>query len=137
MEIIGDDLLRIVLEREEADVAEDGLKSGRCDVRPVQHPIELGRIGHVAFERRQEDLRCVREHDHTQRYGKVLHVHSPTDLGPAPLTDFEQAVREDDEVDEQMRHGAPEAEHRDGVDRLEESQWHQEDSAEHHPGPRI
>lgn len=102
MQIIGDDLLRIVLECQETNVSEHGLECSRNNVRPVQHPIELGWIGHAAFECWQEDLRCVREHDDAERDGKAFHVDGPSNFRPAPLANLQQAVGENDEVDEEM-----------------------------------
>lgn len=88
MEVVRDDLLRIVLEREEADVAEERLEDGGPDVRPVQHPLELGRVLHVALKRRQEDLRRVREDDHAETDREVLDVHRPAHLAPAPIANL-------------------------------------------------
>lgn len=100
--------MRVVLERQEAYVAEDGLKNGRPYVRPVQHPLELGRILHVALERRQEDLRRVREHDHAQTDGEILDIDGPPHFAPAPVANRKDTVTDDDRVDENVRHGAPE-----------------------------
>lgn len=69
-EVIGDDFLRSVLPSEETDVAEEGLENGGGDVAPVEHAVELGRVGHVALERREKHLRRVAEHDDAQRNGE-------------------------------------------------------------------
>jgi len=66
VQVVGDDLLRVILEGQKADVPESSLKHCSRDVRPVQHPIELGAVDHVALEGGQKDLRGVREDNHTQ-----------------------------------------------------------------------
>lgn len=102
-------------------------------MRPVQHPVKLWGISHVTFECRQKDLRRIREDNNAQRDGKVLHIDRPSNFAQIPVTDFQQAISDDDEVDEEMRHRAPERENRDGVNRFQERQGQQEDSTEHHP----
>lgn len=47
VQIIRDHLLRVVLERQEADPTEQRLERRGRDVAPVQHPIELGPIDQV------------------------------------------------------------------------------------------
>lgn len=121
-------MLRVVLEGQEADPAEQGLERGRGDVAPVEHPIELGAIDEIALEGRQEDLRRVAEDNYAERDGKVLHVDRPLHLRPAPVTDLQDAVTDDDRVDEEVRHRAPEAEHGDVLQRLEEAKRQQEDA---------
>lgn len=41
MQVVGDHLLRVVLERQEAHVPEQRLEHAGRDVAPLQHPIEL------------------------------------------------------------------------------------------------
>lgn len=85
VQVVGDHLLRVVLERQKAHVAEQRLEYGGQDVAPLQHPVELGSVRQVTLERGQEYVRRVTEHDHSQRYGEVLHVDGPLDLTPAPV----------------------------------------------------
>lgn len=101
-------LLGIVLEGQETDVSEQGLEDGGPYVRPVQHPLELGGVDHVALERRQEYLGCVGEDDDAEADRKVLHVHRPPHHAPAPVADLQQTVAQDDCVYQDMRHCAPE-----------------------------
>lgn len=118
-QVVGDHLLRVVLEGEEAHVAEDCFEGGCCDVRPVQHPVELGPIDHVPFECGQEDLRRVREDDDSEGNGELAHVDAPSHATPAPLGDLQQAVGHDNSVDDQVSHGAPEGQHGHTLQRLE------------------
>lgn len=134
MQIIRDHLLRVVLEGEETHVTEDRLECRSSDMRPVQHPIELGSIDHVALQGGQEDLRGVREDDDPEGDGKFAHVNAPPDTAPAPFGDLEEAVGHNDRVNHQVSHGAPEGQYGDTLQRLEETEWQQKDSREHHPG---
>lgn len=136
-EVVGYDLLRVVLEGQEADVAEDRLEYGGGDVAPVEHPLELGPVDQVALQGGEEDLRRVGEDDDAKRDGEVLEVQSPLDLAPAPLGQVQQTVAEDDDVDGDVRHSAPEAEHGHVVQRLEEPQRDQQDADEHHPAADV
>ena len=136
-QVVGDDLLRGALPREEADVAEQRLEGGGGDVRPVEHAHEPARVAHVPLQRRQEDLRRVREHDDAQADGEVQKVDAQLHLGPAPLAGPGEAVAEDEHVDHQVRHRAPEAERADVVQVLEEAAGDQQHAAEHHPGAGV
>lgn len=104
---------------------------------PVEHPVEFGAIDEVALERRQKYLRGIAEDDDAQGYRKVLHVHGPLDPGPAPVADVQEAVADDDDVDEEMGHRAPEAQDRDVVQGLEEAEGQEEDPDEHHPASGV
>lgn len=137
VQVVGDHLLRVVLEREEAHVAEQRLEYGGRDVAPLEHPVELGPVDEVTLERGQEYLRRVAEHDHAQRYGEVFHVDGPLDLAPAPVGQLEHAVPEYDDVDEYVRHGAPEAQQRHVVQVLEEPERYEQHARDHHPAARV
>lgn len=50
MQVVRDHLLRVVLESQEADPAEERLERGRGDVAPIQHPVEFGAIDEIALE---------------------------------------------------------------------------------------
>lgn len=84
------------------------------DVRPVQHAVEFAPVDHVAFERWQENLRSVAEHDDSHCDREFVHVDGPADLTPSPIAGAEQAVAEDDDINEQMGHCAPERQGRYG-----------------------
>ena len=51
---------------------------------PVEHAMELGRVGHIALERRQKHLRRVAEHDDAQRNGEREDVDPERHVGEAP-----------------------------------------------------
>lgn len=121
MQIIGDHLLGVVLEGEEADVAEEGLEDGGPDVRPVEHPLELRGVLHVALQRGEEDLGRVGENDDSEADGKVGKVEGPLHLRPTPVADLEEAVGKDDGVDEDVGHCAPEGEDAHTLQRFEKA----------------
>lgn len=125
VQVVRDHLLRIVLEGQKADPAEERLERSRGDVAPVQHPVELGAIDEIALEGRQEDLRRIAEDNHAERDRKVLYVDRPLHLRPAPVTNLQDAVTDDDRVDEEVRHRAPEAQHGDMLQGLEEAKGQQ------------
>ena len=54
---------------------------------PVKHAFELRRVDHVAFERWEEDLRRVAEHNHSQRDREGQDVDAEGHLSPTPLLD--------------------------------------------------
>lgn len=81
-------LLSVVLERQEANVSEQSLEDGGPYVGPIQHPLELGWVDHVAFESWQEYLGRVREHDHSKTDGKILYIYRPPHHAPTPVSDF-------------------------------------------------
>lgn len=82
-------------------------------------------------------MRRVAEHDHAQRYGEVLYVNGPLDLAPAPVGQLQHAVAQYDDVDQYVRHGAPEAEQRHVVQVLEEPERQQQHARDHHPAARV
>ena len=82
-------------------------------------------------------MRRVAEDNDAQEDGEVLEVETPLDFAPTPLRQFEQAVAEDNGVDDQVRHGAPETQQRNHVQTLQEGQRYQKDAADHHPGAGI
>lgn len=136
-EVVCDHLLGVVLERKEADVAEYGLEDCSRDVAPVQHPLELRPVDEVTFQCGEEDLGRVREHNNSKRNREVFEIQSPLNLAPSPLRKIEQAIAEDDDVDEDVGHGAPEAEHGHVMQRLEEAQRYQKDANQHHPAADV
>lgn len=111
MQVVRYDLLCIVLEGQEADVAKDSFECSCSNMRPVQHPIELGPVYHVAFQGGQKDLRCVGEDNDAQRYWEFAHVNAPSDTAPAPLGDLQQAVGHNNRINGQVSHCAPERQH--------------------------
>ena len=136
-QIVGDDLLRVLLPGEESDVAEERLEDGGRYVAPVEHAVELCRVAHVALQRRQEDLRRVAEDDDAQRNGECEDVDAQRHLRPAPCGRLKKAVAHDHDVDDHVGHGAPEAERRDVMQVLEEGAGQEEDAADHHPGAGV
>lgn len=108
MQVVGDHLLCVILEGQEADIAKDRLEGSRRNMRPVQHPIELGPVDHVAFECWQEDLRSVREDDDAERDRELAHINAPSDTAPTPFGDLQQTVGHDNGVNGQVSHCTPE-----------------------------
>lgn len=125
MQVIRDHLLRVVLEGQKTDPAEERFECSRGDVTPVQHPIELGAIDEIALEARQEDLRRIAEDNHAKRDREVLYVDRPLHLRPTPVTNLQDTVTDDDRVDEEVRHCAPEAQHGNVLQGLEEAERQQ------------
>lgn len=104
---------------------------------PLEHPDELGAINEIPFEGREEDLRRVAEDNHAEGDGEVVQVQRDLHFGPAPLGDEEETEGEDDGVDEEVGHGAVEAECGHVVEGLEEGEGDEEDADEEHPGAAV
>ena len=58
-QVVGDLFLGVQAPRQEADVGEESLENGGGQMAPVQHFVEALRLGHVPFQCRQKDLRCI------------------------------------------------------------------------------
>jgi len=125
VQVVRDHLLRVVLEGQETDPAEEGFERSRGDVTPVQHPVELGAIDEIALEARQEDLRRIAEDNHAKRDREILYVDRPLHLRPAPVTNLQDTVTDDGRIDEEVRHCAPEAQHGNVLQGLEEAERQQ------------
>ena len=136
-QVVGDHLLGGHAPRQEPDVGEDGLEDGRRHVGPAHHAGELAAVHQVAFQRGQEDLRGVAEHDDAQGDGQRPDVDAEPDLAPVPVAGLRQAVDDDDEVDEHVGHGAPEAEPGDAAEGGEEGAGEQRDRADHDPRRQV
>ena len=124
-QVVRDHLLCVDTPRQEADVGEAGLEDGGGDVRPVQHAAEPRSVDEITLERRQEDLRRVAEDDDAERDRERPDVDADEHLVPFPLGGASEAVEQDDDVDEHVRHRAPEAEQRDVLERAKEGAWKQ------------
>ena len=110
------------MERKKADPAEYRFESRGGNVAVIQHPVKLAAIDHVAFERRQEYLRRVAEDDDAKWDRECFHIDTPLDLRPAPVAYFQNTITKYDRIDEQVRHRAPKAQHRDVVERFQKAQ---------------
>ena len=117
-QVVDDLLVGVLLEGEEADVAEDGLEGGCRDVRPVEHALELALVDHVLLERGQEDLRGVAEDDDAQCDRETENVDVDRHLGEGPVVDLGEAVADDDGVDSHVHYSVVEAEAGDGAEVL-------------------
>ena len=117
-QVVDDLLVGVLLEGEEADVAEDGLEGGCRDVRPVEHALELALVDHVLLERGQEDLRGVAEDDDAQGDREAENVDVDRHLGEGPVVDLGEAVADDDGVDSHVHYSVVEAEAGDGAEVL-------------------
>ena len=112
-QVVGDHLGGRQAPREEAHVGEHHLEDGGRKVRPVHHAVEPVALLHVSLERRQEDLRRIAEYDDAERDGERPDVDAHLHGAPVPLGSTRHAVRDDDGVNRQVRHCAPEAEEGD------------------------
>jgi len=84
-QVVGDNFFCGHAPGQEPDVGEYNFEDGGGDVSPVHHAAELGLVGEVALQRREEDLGGVAEDDHAQRDGEGPDVDPDLDLVPAPL----------------------------------------------------
>jgi len=118
---------------EKAEISKSRLERCSTDMGPVEHLSELRGVLHVSLECREENVGSVGEDDDSKRDGKGLEVKGEGDFGETPVTDAAETVGNDDEIDEEMGHGAPETESRHGVEVSEECTRKKNHSAEHHP----
>lgn len=137
VDVVYDDLLGVLLPGQKPQVAEQRLEHGRHDVAPVQHAVELGLVDHVLLEGRQEDLARVAEHDNPEGDREGEYIHPQCDLGEGPLVGPEDAVAEDENVDQSVHYTVGEAQLGHMVEVLQKGAREQQKAAHHHVGARV
>lgn len=90
---------------------------------------------HVPLQGRQKDLRGVAEHDNPNGDGELLDIDVKFDLVPGPVSRPGEAVRNHQDVDDEVGHRAQQAELGDGFQVLEEGAG--EESGGGDDGPRL
>ena len=82
-------------------------------------------------------MRRVAEHNDAQSDRELNDINPEHDFGPRPVPRVAYTVREDDNVDGQVSHHAPEAEGGHVVEVLEETTGQEDHPAQHHPGAGV
>ncbi len=102
---------------------------------PVHHAVELAGLLHVPLQRREEDLRGVAEDDDADGDWELLDVDVELHLVPGPVSRPGETVRDHEDIDDDVRDGAQQAELGHGFEVLEEGARQKSDGGDDGPRP--
>lgn len=133
-QVICDDLFGGVCPSQVRHQGEEALQDAGGDVSPVHHAVELAGFRHVSLQGGEEDLRGVAEHDDADGDGELLNVDVKLDLIPGPVACPGEAVGDHEDVNDEVREGAEQAEFGHGLQVLQERARQERDRGHHGPG---